>query len=171
MEFIVEDGSIVEGANSLLSVQDALAAMWFDPFRGDAWQALDEETQEKYLVTATRFLVLNFDFNGMLVEEGQPLPFPRRYMINSETGFYFPDNVVPKRVKEAVLELALWILERKSANFNTTDDVTLVRTEDVEIAFDPKAGSNTLPGSVIRLLSGMAEYLGGGVSHWKIRRA
>ena len=67
-----------------------------------------------------------------------------------------------------MVEIALWFHERGTSSFTTNDDVTLVRTEDVEINFDPKSQKNTIPLAVTRLLAGLAQFLGGDVTTWKI---
>lgn len=168
---IVEDGTIVADANSLVSLSDANAIMFNDPYRSPVWSSVTDEMKEKLLIFATRYVDLSYRFGGLRVSVDQTLPFPRKNLINFETGYPFPDNVIPPRVKQAIVEVALWFLERGSSSFAEVDDVTMFRTEDVEIAFDPKSRKDILPIVVTRLLNGLAEFMGGDVTSWKIRKS
>lgn len=95
MAFTVEDGTVVEGANSFCSV--AFADSYFQLRDISAWDGSDSQ-KEVALIKASDYLTYIFEYKGCLVSEEQPLSFPR--IINGET-------VYPIQVQYACCELAL----------------------------------------------------------------
>lgn len=77
MAFIVEDGTIVEDANSYASVEYADA--YFATRGNETWTNFDPEAKEQYLVLASDYIGLRWGeiLKGELVEDAQPLLFPR----------------------------------------------------------------------------------------------
>ena len=171
MEFIVEDGTIVPGANSLVSVAEATNILWFNVFRFSTWENTTQETKEKYLVMATRYLSLSFTFNGTLVDPTQELPFPRDRLYSADVGGYLPNDIIPKRIKEAVVEIALWYLDRATDSLNVNDNIESIVTEDVEVTFDLNNKIDEIPPIVLRLLTGFATFNGGTIRFIKIRKS
>ncbi len=98
MPFAAEDGTIVEDANSLCSVE--FADEYFSDRGITAWAGADESKQS-WLIRATDYFVIRFGSNlkGYLVEDDQPLPYPR-----SDIGM---DDTVPTAIKKAIAEYGL----------------------------------------------------------------
>lgn len=118
MTLIVEDGSIVPGANSYISVADATT--YHANLANMAWANLAEPVQEGCLQKATQYMVGVYRqrWLGMRVEPapGQLLDWPRIGVILRDTASYFvdqrmsytvPANIVPAEVMNACAELAL----------------------------------------------------------------
>lgn len=100
MALVIEDGSIVEGANSFVSEEefDAFAEGVTLPAAFDVEQAAKE---------AVRFIV---SVEGQMKGERtapltQDLPYPRRNV--NLFGATFPDNAIPKTLKNAQMQLML----------------------------------------------------------------
>lgn len=106
MSLIVEDGSIVTGAESYISVTDAST---YHTARGNAaWAALASDTvREQCLRKATDYMeqVYRSRWQGCRVGETQALSWPR-YDVEVE-GYAIDSDVVPDAVKRACAELAL----------------------------------------------------------------
>lgn len=101
MSLIVEDGTIVAGAESYASVSDAdtyLAA------RGiTVWAGLLSPEKEQALRRATDFMK-EYIWKGHVVDTSQPLDWPRQNIFL--LGVEFASNLIPKDIKNACIELA-----------------------------------------------------------------
>lgn len=115
MALIVEDGSIVAGAESYISVADATT---YHTNRGNsAWDNVASDTErEQLLRKATEFMVETYRsrWSGSRVNTVQALDWPRYFVpIPDITGAnygcpaYVANNVVPIEVQRACAELAL----------------------------------------------------------------
>jgi len=116
MSLIVEDGSIIAGAESYVSVADAND---YHAKRGNtAWDALDEADQkEPALRKATDYMlqVYRSVWKGYRKDASQALDWPRTlvYLEPVTTGlagsspYLVADTIVPLEVKNACCELAL----------------------------------------------------------------
>lgn len=165
MPLIVETGLIVPDANSYATVAEADARHAMST-AADLWDAYDLPVKEQRLVTATRKLETMFDWKGSLVSDVQPLGFPRRY------GNYTYLRVVPTAVKNATIDLALWLPEEvaTSATSGTADDVLQEITLGpigMKFAATSSAAASTttrpaIPADVVLMLRSLGTYLAGG---------
>jgi hypothetical protein len=119
MSFVVEDGSMVVGSNSYVSVAMADAYL-ADSLNYSDWSAVTEDDKERLLVAASRWLDQRTKWSGFKVSADQSMRWPR-------TGTYDCDqlpvavNVIPMPVIAAVCELA---------NFFTSPDNNPTRHSD-----------------------------------------
>jgi len=106
MSLIVEDGTIVPGAESLTSVAEATA---YHAARGNtAWDALATDTiREQCLRKGTDFMrqAYRSRWQGVKVDEDQALDWPRYDVVVD--GYVIDSDIVPAEVKNACAELAL----------------------------------------------------------------
>lgn len=105
MALVVEDGTIVAGANSMASVADADA--YFAARGNAAWAGLDDEAKEVALIAGSDYLKDEgrYPWSGSRIEWDQPMPWPRTGAF-VRNGPAIPDNVVPPAVRDAVVVLA-----------------------------------------------------------------
>lgn len=171
MTLIVETGAIVPGANSYASVAEADSRHGMST-SADAWDAFDLPVKEQRLVTATRRLDVMFDWIGQPMHPDQPLGFPRRHRL--VLGVAMPLTGLPVRLKQAAIDLALWLPEEvaNAATSATSGDVVQEVTLGpigIKLAA-PSASSTTvttaasqlIPTEILMLLRGLGQYLGGG---------
>jgi hypothetical protein len=99
MAFIPEDGSIVAGANSYVSLSFADT---FHTDRGNTAWTGNNEAKQAALIKATDYIeqVYNGRWKGILVDDAQALSWPR-YGAGPET------DEIPTALKQAVCILAL----------------------------------------------------------------
>ena len=114
---VVEDGTIVAGANSYVSVADADAIIALDLQTDPAkWNALDTEGKSKWLAFATRWLDDRMVWNGTRVTDPvyprqtptrtpQPLGWPRKNAHDRERRA-ISEIIVPSEVKRATALIA-----------------------------------------------------------------
>ncbi|PSL23472.1 DnaT-like ssDNA-binding protein [Dyadobacter jiangsuensis] len=98
MTLTVEDGSIVEGANSLVDLD--FANSYHSDRNNTGWTGTDAVKQAA-LIRATDYLQEKYSWKGCLVEADQPLNWPRSGIQN------VANNIIPNAVKQAVCVLAL----------------------------------------------------------------
>lgn len=101
MAFVVEDGTIVVGATSYASVE--FADDYFQTRGNDTWANYDTALKEQYLILASDYIGIRWGehLKGTLVDEAQPLLFPRVYATGA------PGPVYPAVLLKAVSEYAL----------------------------------------------------------------
>jgi len=172
MPFVVEDGSVVAGANSLVSDADWTAYFTYDPY-GAACLALSSGAREKYMVTATRDLCAAVRWKGARTSQTQALDWPR-YGITIDEGRvdtsacygepvrYVPDNTVPDAVKQAILKYCRFL---KMKDRDAEADKPAVKRQKVDVIerefFEAGSKPDQIPDAVIRLIR---EYIESGPS-------
>lgn len=106
MTLIVEDGTIVDGANSMASVAQADA---YHAARGNtAWAALEEGAKHTALINGSASMAdaTRYPFKGMKTGGySQRQPWPRAGVVERH-GDAVPDNAMPWQVVDAVCYLA-----------------------------------------------------------------
>jgi hypothetical protein len=103
---VVETGTGANpAANSFASVVDADA--YYASRANAEWSALTTAAKEAGLILATDYLQATYSeaWKGEIVRQDQPLAWPRfdAYM----DGYEIASNIVPQRVTQATIELAL----------------------------------------------------------------
>lgn len=100
MAFIVEDGTVVQGATSYIDVA------YFESYWADRNVVMLESAAQKQaaLIVATQYVDNNFKFVGNRAKEDQPRSWPRSY---AETPYRAIDaDEIPTELKDAVAEYA-----------------------------------------------------------------
>ncbi|MEO8837566.1 MAG: DnaT-like ssDNA-binding protein, partial [Herbaspirillum sp.] len=112
MSLIVEDGSIIVGAESYASV--AFADLYHSNHDNGAWTLLDVPAKEASLRKATDYMQQAYRLRWKGVRAGfvQILDWPRLNVQIEDVGFgsiqaYLPVNIVPLEVQNACASLAL----------------------------------------------------------------
>ena len=168
MALVIEDGSIVSGADSYVTAAEysAWADKRFTAARSTA--PADEAATDALIYRATDYFESQ-SFKGVLVEEDQPMQWPRAGVVIDGYDVSYTD--IPKEVKTAIFELA-YAQETGAGKLNQVERAKKKTKVDViEVEYSDTASSVTLTPSVSlslrKLLSG-ATY-GGNV--FEIRRA
>jgi hypothetical protein len=177
MTLIVETGAIDPNANSYASIAQA-DARHSTSTSADAWDNLDPAQKEQRLITATRRLDALFDWVGTPYRHDQPLGFPRRNLYD-QTGRPVYMKTVPTTVRNAAIDLALWLPEdTPSASSAGTDDVIEeITLGPIGIKMAAASSSGTtptarplIPSDIIMALRHFGSYVGGGVGVGRLVR-
>lgn len=100
---VVEDGTCVAGANSYISLEEAVK---YQTERGRAeWLALDDDGRAASIVRATQYVDSLYVWKGRRKFREQELAFPRVMILDLDG---FPVEGVPRQMKQAVLEAAYY---------------------------------------------------------------
>ena len=167
MTLIVEDGSIVTGAESYISVSDASN---YHTVRGNtAWAALTTDAlREAALRRATDYMrqAYRSRWQGYKVNEDQALDWPR-YDVVVE-GYAIDSDIVPTEIKNACAELAL---KASAAELNPdlTQGVLSEQVGSIQVTYDKASPQFTRYRAIDALLSPYLKAGGGGCSMGVIR--
>lgn len=107
MALVVEDGSIVDGANGYISVADCDA---YHSERGNAAWTGDNATKEAAIIRAADYLDYAYSWKGQRISGEQPMMWPRDLWNQNSLTVDFSASEVPPRVVRANAELALLAL-------------------------------------------------------------
>lgn len=105
--FVVEDGSIVSGANAYVTLADA--NQYHENFGNpSAWSGATDANKQAAIRQATQFIDQEYgpQFKGTRANSEQELMFPRSG-VTARDGFWYPHDEIPQRLKDATAILAL----------------------------------------------------------------
>jgi len=136
MTIIIEDGSIVENANSLVTRAEAIAyALTF------GITLADEVATDVYLIKAMQyFYSIENQLKGYRVDRDQTLPYPRSGIIIN--GFAWESDEIPTEAKTAQLELII-DLSQSVDIYNRSFSKGVVLEEAVDGAVSRKYADTT----------------------------
>ncbi len=103
IELIVEDGNLVEGANSYVSLEEATA--YQRRFNRQDWLGLSEDEKKASLIKATQYVDNQFTWKGRRKYQTQELGFPRVMLLDLDG---FEVTGIPARLKQAICEAAYY---------------------------------------------------------------
>lgn len=155
MALIVEDGTIVAGADSYVTL--AYASDYHEKRGNTGWATLDSAEQEQAIRRATDYLgqAYRLRWKGSRVSTEQALDWPRNYVERDDfqpsqlNGYsviggiaYYPNNIVPDEVKKACAEAAFRAGQGELIP-DLTQLVTREKIDTIEIEYSEY--SNQLP--------------------------
>lgn len=141
MALVIEDGTLVAGANSLVSRAEIIA---YAAARGVT--IADEDASDVLAIKAMDYL-WTLCYKGDPVDEAQTTPFPRMGLVDGDTADDYV-HTIPAGMKNAQLQLALDAANGVSLTASASPDAELKRSKVGPIEeefFAP--GSATLDGS------------------------
>src|SRR3990167_4107276 len=104
MALVVEDGTVVTGADSYLARADA-TAYWANHGSPAAWTGASDAAKDAALRYATQWVDEHFLWGGLIYTTDQVLDWPRQSCYDDE-GRLISDTTIPWQVKAAVAEMA-----------------------------------------------------------------
>lgn len=158
MTLTVEDGSEVAGAESYITVADALT--YHDNLGNNTWATITEEQQEQALRRATNYMLQAYGskWQGVRMTATQSLDWPRSGVYAH--GFAVATDAVPVAVQNACAELALkaaageLLSDKKRAKIRVKVDV-------IETEYDRFASHATKYEAVEAILAPYFKNVGG----------
>jgi len=151
MSLIVEDGTVVAGAESYLSVADA-NTYWTNHGSPSAWTAASTAAKESALRYATQWVDERFWWGGVIHSTAQVLDWPRQSCYDDE-GRLIDDASIPWQVKQAVAEMAKAHIDAAlNASLTRGGAVQSERVDVIEVTYMDWASPETDFPYVKRLL-------------------
>jgi hypothetical protein len=153
-----------KGASSNSYATRAEAIAYFEGrLNTTAWPS-DTALMDQALVAATNRLEAE-DYYGVRTDPNQRLKWPRMYVPNDNEWLLWDSNVVPRYLKEAQYEVALWLLSQGSTDAlaNTgLEPFQQVSVGSLSVTPNLNYKAGDLPAVVKRLLRGFIASSGGG---------
>lgn len=146
VEVIVEDGSGISGANSLVTIAEITAWTLTNP-HDSVWSALTDAQKNGYCVWACRILNEQVAWDGWIVDADQALPLPRSGMVDRE-GYSIDSDEIPTDIKNAQCELSrLLAIEDRTAD-NGLSGFKELSVGSIRLVADKSDRPNVLPDAV-----------------------
>lgn len=139
MALTIEDGSIVTGANSYITVAEYNA--WADARFGSGRSTApaDDTATEQLILRAMDYFETQ-SFKGAIVQEDQPLQFPRYGLVID--GYVKDSDEIPKEVKTSIYELA-YANELSIGQLNTEErTVKREKIDGIEVEYADNSSSS-----------------------------
>lgn len=157
MALVVEDGSVVTGANSYVSLAAADAYFAMDVQFDDTWDALADAAKEQYLQWATRILDQKVQWKGTKTTDTSPLRWPRTGVYNRD-GILIDTDEMPQQLTEAVCELVKFLQTNDPTTSQGVDYLKKVVVDVIEIEYQDGAGQVSAPPILNQILRGLGYY-------------
>ncbi len=155
--FVVETGSASTTANSYASVANG-NTYHASHLYASVWTQKPDATKEKALMWATRLLDEQIAWTGHKLEDTQALQWPRNGVID-RGDFLIDSDEIPQPVKDAVSELARYLLTSDRTAESDTIGFSKIKAGSVEIEID-KADRESLKQIIPRHILEMVWPLG-----------
>ena len=154
MALIVEDGSVVTGADSYISVTDATT--YFDNHSAPTtWTSSNTAKKEGALRYATTSVDGMFLFTGEVFSLTQPLAWPRSDATDYEDRT-IATNTVPQRVKDATCELALLHLTKPlNQNYDRGGETKIEEVGPIKVEYFSNASVEPFIPMIVRIIGGL----------------
>jgi hypothetical protein len=162
-EFTVETGAGLPNSNSYASLEEANDYFSTHPYYSDNWDNLGIPDRERFLMSSTFQLDVLITWEGDIVSATQALGWPRTGVTDQE-GRVIPSNVVPKQVKIATFEMAVFSSKGDPYAPSSTAGLDRLKIDVIELEFNNDgnnegSGSFTaLPPRALLPLMGIGEF-------------
>lgn len=136
--------------NSYVSLTEA-EAYQSARLHNEAWMSASDEDKERSVIYATRLLDYTYTWRGYRSDPEQPLDWPRTGVYDSEEegdpswsvserryyGRLIPDGEIPRRLKDATAEMALFALEsdRTKKRETTQSNISEIKVGEIGLKF------------------------------------
>lgn len=161
---VVEDGSVVTGANTYVSLADC--DTYHDNLGQSTWTG-DDVDKTSAILRAMRYIE-NLNWNGYKTDQDNPLQWPR-YETYDRSGYLYDSDVVPQPVVNALCEAALVELTDAGALRASTSTSGQIRSEKVDVieteyfqSYQSRASYDAIEDELTGLVNGFGN--GGSVS-------
>lgn len=165
MALVIEDGSIVPGANSYVTSAEYIA--WADDrFGASRSTAPATEADAEPLILRSMDYFESQNFIGTKKQSDQPLQWPRDNVYID--GFYQSNSAIPKEVKLSIYELA-YTQELGNSELDPIERKTISEKVGViEVHYSESSSSTVINVSIPNAMKKLLAYGGGGVRVFRV---
>jgi len=133
-------------ANSYVSIADA--DLFFETRSyASAWTSASDENKEATLVQATRVVNISYYFLGSISSQTQALRWPRSSVYDQD-GRLYADDALPKPLKDAVCDFALYILQSDLLADDSASLIDEMEIGPIRLDFDKSKEKELIPSIV-----------------------
>lgn len=165
INFVVEDGTGLSDATSYISLADA--DQYVEDYVANAsdWNSAVDDVKKQALNVASQFIDIQYvPLQGVRIKEEQALNWPRSYVIDRD-GYSVDSDIVPKRVEQAAVEVALYFITNGEVYSQLDSEGRLQAqriTIDVITIQKQWSGSNPQSALKSKVDGFLSEYMSGG---------
>lgn len=142
-------------ANAYLSRAEA-DAYFESRLYATAWTGATGANKDIAIVWATRLLDRSIDWIGYVTTALQALRWPRANALSAD-GILILNDVIPKQVKEATAELAMWLLQKDRTAETGREGIRAFSVGKLSFQFDKLDNPTPIPDAVYQLVSSLGE--------------
>lgn len=166
MALTIEDGSVVTGADSYITATEYQT--WADArFGAGRSTAPADDAAAELLIRRAMDFFETLDFVGYLVEDGQPLQWPRSWVTIDR--YAVETTEIPKEVKNSLYELT-YAEETGEGEMDQVDrKVASERVGPISVSYDNSSASRVINTGVHRWLRKLLSSAGG--TQFEVNRA
>ena len=157
MPFIPETGEGLPDSTSYASVEEADAYFAHHPYYADNWSDLGVPDRERYLMLGTGQLEAFIIWEGTIANQAQALGWPRVGVTDDE-GRIIPSNIVPKQVKIATFEMAIFGTKGDPYAPSSSQGLDRLKIDVIELEFSSSQTVTLVPALALLALRGLGEY-------------
>lgn len=154
--FVVEDGTGLPNANSYVSVGEADDILVTN-IHNTAWAALDDPDKEKLLAWATRLVDTKATWYGHKAYSTSALRWPRKGVTSKDCVEILP-NEIPENLKEAIAEMARYLVENDRTVEQSRDGLESLRVDVIDMKFDKNYRLTQLPTLIWQIVSDLGYF-------------
>ena len=169
--FIVETGAVVANSNSFVTVAEADDYLVANIHVAPIWSALAASNKEYLLAWSSRYLDQRADWEATKTVDTSSMRWPRPGVCDRD-GILIDNNVIPKQLKEATIEMARYLIAADRSEDRGQDGLESLKVDVIELVFNTSYRLPEVPSDIQDLLKGIG-YIstGGSGGHAKILRA
>lgn len=124
---------------------------------GDAWEDIDDI--EPFLITATNQIDWFMSFSGYKKDSEQPLEWPRKEVFDKKNQSLVASDIIPRKIKQAVLELAFSNIESDRTADSDMIGLQKVKVGTLEVVANSSGSwqekKSTIPSIIYKILDGL----------------
>ena len=129
-QLIIEDGSIIDNANAFTTDEEFKA---YANIRGFAIPATEPDRDALQILAMDYLFGKENKLSGCRVSIEQELPYPRHGACAN--NFNIPSNLIPKSIKNAVMELAIQANTSELLINNTNKNIQSEKVDVIEVSY------------------------------------
>lgn len=152
--FVVEIGAADPDATSYCDVTFADDYVEANIHASVDWLALEEEDKQRLLVRASKVLDIRFKWHGTRVDPDSGLKWPRAGVYD-EDSFVIADNVIPKILKEAAAEFAVYLMNDDWTTPRDNDQFKRLQVDVLDVQFNTDYRRAYIPDTLVQMLRGL----------------
>lgn len=158
----------VNGATSNSYVTLAEAETYFETrLNVDDWDSATDDTKNRALIQATRYLDTYFEWQGDRATTTQALDWGRSDAYSCDTGELIDSDVIPQQIKNATFEQAFYMMTNIDfGSIAQAGDIKKAKIDVIEVEYfeggTVTASTAAVPNGVIATVGCLGEYSGQG---------
>lgn len=166
----VEDGTVVTNANSYVSVAEATSYLSVNPHVSATWVALTSDERANLVIFASRYIDQRAVWRGWKTDDDSAMRWPRTGVYDRD-GILISPNVIPQQLKDAVCEMARFLLVDDLGVPRDQDGLWRIKVDVIELQFNRNYTLPSVPSMINQILQGIGSLMGGAYGFGKISRA